>query len=85
MPALALSESQNASPALIGGIGVLALVFALLNVGLRSWTRQRVRAGKSLPGPLRALRALVDHPKLVLVGLGVEVGAGLVLIAIAVI
>ena len=85
VPTIALSDSQNASPELIGGLGVLVLVFALLNLGLRSWAQQRVRAGKSLPGPLRTLHMFVDHPKLFLAGMCLEVGIGIVLIAIAVI
>ncbi|MDG6102357.1 hypothetical protein Daura_43475 [Dactylosporangium aurantiacum] len=84
MRTVALSESQNASPALIGGFGALVPVFALLNLGLRWWAQQRVRAGRSLPGPLGTLRLFVDHPKLFLAGLGLEVAVGLVLIAVAV-
>jgi hypothetical protein len=82
---LAISDSQNVSPALLGGLGVLILVFALLNFGLRSWAQPRVQAGKSLPGPLRTLRVFVDHPKLFVAGLVFEVAIGVILIAVAVI
>jgi hypothetical protein len=83
VPPFALSDAPIESQQLMAVLGGLLVLFSIGNVGLRIWAERRLRAGKSLPGPFRGLRAFVDYRRLFLAALCVQAGLGVILLAIA--
>ncbi|MFF5180078.1 hypothetical protein ACFY2Q_18810 [Micromonospora sp. NPDC000316] len=85
LPTAVSSSTDASSQTPFGVLGVLALAFALANTALRIWAARRLRAGQTLPGPLRMLRLFVDHPKLFLGVLCAEIAVGVLLLVAAVV
>jgi len=85
VPPIALSDSADTSPQFFGLLGVLFVLFAFANLGLRGWVQRWLRAGKTLPGPFRTLQLFVEYLKLFLIGFWAEIVFGVVFLSVAIV